>query len=278
MRRGMSSPSTQPPFRARRVSSESSEPCEEILFRGRNRALVREAKDTHVQLQTTNRRTSPLMDSGGGLAQYTGERPQSPAECLSNQIASFGLCGGQFSALGAIASDDEEIASVDENTVDAFSLQADGCMRSSLNCGEDDTESGPRSRRRGPGLESSPVRRSNTRHIALTDISMEPIGLANDHASSYFDYMDHERPSVSLGTKKGNSPPFLGTIDASMKDGIISRWAGDRERKKIRKAERELRRAEGLLSPGKANDRGGNLDYEKLKETFFNFMASDSKR
>ena len=113
------------------------------------------------------------------------------------------------------------------------------------------------------------------------DIAADNDLMVGERASGFFDYMDRERPSVYLGTKKGSIPPFLEAADASMRNEILRQWTNDGERKKHRKAERQLRRFEGQLAhrtQGEAVGDSAELDYNMLKDSFLNFMASDSRR
>ncbi|KAK3066661.1 squalene synthetase-like protein, partial [Teratosphaeriaceae sp. CCFEE 6253] len=65
-----------------------------------------------------------------------------------------------------------------------------------------------------------------------------------------FDIMDFDRPSLRPTKKgrKGQPPPELDALsDDELRETMLSTWENDRVRKSVKKAEREVLRAEGLL-------------------------------
>jgi len=108
---------------------------------------------------------------------------------------------------------------------------------------------------------------------AMADaLSMDPYG--------GFDIMDTERPSLRPKRKgrRGQMPPELD--DADLHDQLQSAWATDRSKKRLRKAEREELRRQGLLGRKdksgtvKANAMGGT-SMEDVVEAIREFMTGD---
>lgn len=65
-----------------------------------------------------------------------------------------------------------------------------------------------------------------------------------------FDIMDFDRPSLRPTKKgrKGKLPPELEALsDEELRDGMLGAWEKDRSKKRLKKAEREELRAQGLL-------------------------------
>lgn len=80
------------------------------------------------------------------------------------------------------------------------------------------------------------------------------------YGESGFDIMDFERPSLRNTKKgrKGKLPAELdGLSDDELKDNLTSQWEKDRTTKRLKKAEREELRAQGLLG---ASGRNGKAD------------------
>lgn len=72
-----------------------------------------------------------------------------------------------------------------------------------------------------------------------------------------FDIMDTERPSLRLKKKgrKGQMPPELAGDDSDLNEQMQATWATDRAKKRLKKAEREELRKQGLLGrKGKGPD------------------------
>ncbi|KAF1956570.1 hypothetical protein CC80DRAFT_525411 [Byssothecium circinans] len=95
-----------------------------------------------------------------------------------------------------------------------------------------------------------------------------------------FDVMDTNRPSLRPRKKgrRGQIPPEL--EDADLNEQIHSAWEADRAKKRLKKAEREQLRQQGLLGrKGKAPDLSakykGGFDMTEVKEEIHEFMASN---
>ena len=110
---------------------------------------------------------------------------------------------------------------------------------------------------------------------ALADaVEMDPYG--------GFDIMDTERPSLRLKRKgrKGQMPPELLGDDSDLNERLQSTWAADRAKKRLKKAEREELRKQGLLGrKGKAPDLSvkykDGIVMEDVIEEIRDFMASN---
>ncbi|KAK3207294.1 hypothetical protein GRF29_103g455078 [Pseudopithomyces chartarum] len=97
-----------------------------------------------------------------------------------------------------------------------------------------------------------------------------------------FDIMDTERPSLRLKKKgrKGQMPPELLGDDSDLNEQLQSTWAADRAKKRLKKAEREELRKQGLLGrKGKAPDLSvkykDGVSMEDIIEEIRDFMASE---
>lgn len=109
---------------------------------------------------------------------------------------------------------------------------------------------------------------------ALADaVEMDPYG--------GFDIMDTERPSLRLKKKgrKGYMPPELLGDDSDLNEQLQSTWAADRAKKRLKKAEREELRKQGLLGrKGRAPDLSikykDGIIMEDIIEEIREFMAS----
>jgi hypothetical protein len=97
-----------------------------------------------------------------------------------------------------------------------------------------------------------------------------------------FDVMDTERPSLKIKKKgrRGQMPPELD--DPELNETMQATWAADREKKRLKKAEREEMRKQGLLGrKGKAPDLGvkykDGIDFNSTVEEIRDFMFSDKQ-
>jgi hypothetical protein len=108
---------------------------------------------------------------------------------------------------------------------------------------------------------------------AMADaLAMDPYG--------GFDIMDTERPSLKPKKKgrRGQMPPELD--DSDLNEQLQNSWEADRMKKRLKKAEREELRQQGLLGrKGKAADLGikykGGIDNEDIVEEIREFLLSD---
>lgn len=99
---------------------------------------------------------------------------------------------------------------------------------------------------------------------------------------SGFDIMDTERPSLRRQKKgrRGQMPPELD--DSDLNEQLQTAWAADRARKRLKKAEREELRRQGLLGrKGKAPDLSvkykDGIDMMEVIEEIREFMMSESQ-
>ncbi|KAF2121719.1 hypothetical protein BDV96DRAFT_482547 [Lophiotrema nucula] len=97
-----------------------------------------------------------------------------------------------------------------------------------------------------------------------------------------FDVMDTERPSLRPRKKgrRGQAPPELS--DEDLNEQLQSTWAADRTKKRLKKAEREELRKQGLLGrKGKAPDLSvkyqSGFTMDQIVEEIREFMASDTQ-
>ncbi|KAL6705260.1 squalene synthetase-like protein [Coniothyrium glycines] len=99
------------------------------------------------------------------------------------------------------------------------------------------------------------VRVRNTRSSSFPSASAMADALAMDPYGG-FDIMDTERPSLKQKKKgrRGQMPPEL--EDEDLNDQLQSTWAADRDKKRLKKVEREELRQQGLLG---RKGRGANL-------------------
>jgi hypothetical protein len=110
---------------------------------------------------------------------------------------------------------------------------------------------------------------------AMADaLDMDPYGA--------FDIMDTERPSLRPVKKgrRGHLPPELD--DSDLNDQIQAAWGADRAKKRLKKAEREELRKQGLLGRnGKAADLSvkykDGVDMMGVVEDIRDFMSSDKQ-
>jgi hypothetical protein len=97
-----------------------------------------------------------------------------------------------------------------------------------------------------------------------------------------FDIMDTERPSLKPKKKgrRGQPPPELD--DSDLNEQLQSAWANDRAKKRLKKAEREELRQQGLLGrKGKGANMKvkyqGGIEMEDIVEELREFMQGDMK-
>ena len=127
------------------------------------------------------------------------------------------------------------------------------------------------------GLESlanssfgrSTTKRSNKKRGGMTFPSASALADTLDqYGDAGFDIMDFERPSLrpKRGGRKGKMPPELEALsDDELKDEMLGHWSNDREKKRIKKAEREELRREGLLGAGVAKKGKADLSQKYLQ-------------
>lgn len=90
----------------------------------------------------------------------------------------------------------------------------------------------------------------------------------DQYGDAGFDIMDFDRPSLrpKRGGRKGKLPPELEALsDNELKDEMIGHWSNDREKKRLKKAEREELRREGLLGAGVAKKGKADLSQKYLQ-------------
>lgn len=90
----------------------------------------------------------------------------------------------------------------------------------------------------------------------------------DQYGDAGFDIMDFDRPSLrpKRGGRKGKLPPELEALsDDELKDEMIGHWSNDREKKRLKKAEREELRREGLLGAGVAKKGKADLSQKYLQ-------------
>jgi hypothetical protein len=95
-----------------------------------------------------------------------------------------------------------------------------------------------------------------------------------------FDIMDTERPSLKPKKKgrRGQMPPELD--DSDLNEQLQNAWAADRAKKRLKKAEREELRQQGLLgrkgkSPNLKVKYQGGIDMEDIVEELREFLMGD---
>jgi len=90
----------------------------------------------------------------------------------------------------------------------------------------------------------------------------------DQYGDAGFDIMDFERPSLrpKRGGRKGKMPPELEALsDDELKDNILGQWSNDRDKKRLKKAEREELRREGLLGAGVAKKGKADLSQKYVQ-------------
>jgi hypothetical protein len=90
----------------------------------------------------------------------------------------------------------------------------------------------------------------------------------DQYGDAGFDIMDFERPSLrpKRGGRKGKLPPELDALsDDELKDEMIGHWSNDREKKRLKKAEREELRMAGMLGAGVAKKGKADLSQKYLQ-------------
>jgi hypothetical protein len=127
------------------------------------------------------------------------------------------------------------------------------------------------------GLESlanssfgrSTTKRSTKKRGGMTFPSASALADTLDqYGDAGFDIMDFERPSLrpKRGGRKGKIPPELEALsDDELKDEVLGQWSNDREKKRIKKAEREELRREGLLGAGVAKKGKADLSQKYVQ-------------
>lgn len=102
----------------------------------------------------------------------------------------------------------------------------------------------------------STTKRSNKKSGGMNFPSASALADTLDqYGDAGFDIMDFERPSlrVKKGGRKGKMPPELDALsDDELKDEMLGHWSNDREKKRLKKAEREELRMAGMLGAGVA--------------------------
>jgi hypothetical protein len=101
----------------------------------------------------------------------------------------------------------------------------------------------------------STTKRSNRNRGGMTFPSASALADTLDqYGDAGFDIMDFERPSLRPKRgRKGKLPPELDALsDDELKDEMLGHWSNDREKKRLKKAEREELRMQGMLGAGVA--------------------------
>jgi hypothetical protein len=115
----------------------------------------------------------------------------------------------------------------------------------------------------------STAKRSNKKRGGMNFPSASALADTLDqYGDAGFDIMDFERPSLrpKRGGRKGKLPPELEALsDDELKDEMIGHWSNDREKKRLKKAEREELRREGLLGAGVAKKGKADLSQKYLQ-------------
>lgn len=111
---------------------------------------------------------------------------------------------------------------------------------------------------------------------------------ASRFADAYddFDLMDRDRPSLARKKKqkkgKGKEKVFVPDLsDEEQQTVLRNSWMKDREKKKIRKAEREVLRAEGLLGRGKRDLKAKykeGISMEEVQKAIREFLVGSDER
>ena len=101
----------------------------------------------------------------------------------------------------------------------------------------------------------SAVKRSNNKRGTSFPNASALADTLDQYGDAGFDIMDFERPSLrpKRGGRKGKMPPELEALsDDELKNEMLGHWSTDREKKRLKKAEREELRMAGLLGAGVA--------------------------
>jgi hypothetical protein len=101
----------------------------------------------------------------------------------------------------------------------------------------------------------SAVKRSNNKRGTSFPSASALADTLDQYGDAGFDIMDFERPSLrpKRGGRKGKMPPELEALsDDELKNEMLGHWSTDREKKRLKKAEREELRMAGLLGAGVA--------------------------
>lgn len=98
-----------------------------------------------------------------------------------------------------------------------------------------------------------------------------------------FDIMDFDRPSLRTKNKGKRAQLSVDLSDSDLQETMESAWRNDREKKRARKAEREILRLQGLLGKKKKGKANLSDAYQEgmhvgdLVEVFGNFLQSDAQ-
>jgi hypothetical protein len=115
----------------------------------------------------------------------------------------------------------------------------------------------------------STTKRSTKKRGGMTFPSASALADTLDqYGDAGFDIMDFERPSLrpKRGGRKGKLPPELDALsDDELKDEMIGHWSNDREKKRLKKAEREELRMAGMLGTGVAKKGKADLSQKYLQ-------------
>jgi hypothetical protein len=115
----------------------------------------------------------------------------------------------------------------------------------------------------------STTKRSTKKRGGMTFPSASALADTLDqYGDAGFDIMDFERPSLrpKRGGRKGKMPPELDALsDDELKDEMIGHWSNDREKKRLKKAEREELRMAGMLGAGVAKKGKADLSQKYLQ-------------
>lgn len=89
----------------------------------------------------------------------------------------------------------------------------------------------------------------------------------DQYGDAGFDIMDFERPSLRVKRgRKGKVPPELDALsDDDLKNEMLGHWSNDREKKRLKKAEREELRMQGLLGASVAKKGKANLSQKYVQ-------------
>lgn len=111
----------------------------------------------------------------------------------------------------------------------------------------------------------STSKRSSNKRGGMTFPSASALAdTVDQYGDAGFDIMDFDRPSLrpKRGGRKGKMPPELEVLsDEELKDEMYGQWSTDREKKRLKKAEREELRVQGLL--GQSVAKKGKADFSQ---------------
>jgi hypothetical protein len=101
----------------------------------------------------------------------------------------------------------------------------------------------------------SAVKRSGNKRGTSFPSASAMADTLDQYGDAGFDIMDFERPSLrpKKGGRRGKMPPELEALsDDELKNEMLGHWSTDREKKRLKKAEREELRMAGMLGAGVA--------------------------